>query len=129
MRISADGKTIIAVDSLTSEEILSYIRQDQRHKDKFKDIASVVLERLNNRHLYRREKISQKIKNVTAMRFFVGQENDRIYCQEMSEGDKKIVVLGILLLHKTSETLSSRELKEITTLSSFKYELERNTGK
>ena len=50
-------KVIIGVDSETYQEMFSYIGQDQRHKDKFIDIVEVVLEKLNNRHLYKGEKI------------------------------------------------------------------------
>ena len=35
-----------------------------------------------NRELYDREEINDKCKGVTAMKFFKGQENDRIYCKE-----------------------------------------------
>jgi ABC-type cobalamin/Fe3+-siderophores transport system ATPase subunit len=125
MRISANGSVTIACDTVAIAEITAYIGQDQRHKDKFIDIIAVLLGELTNRHLYKREKISAEIKNVTAMRFFVGQENDRIYCQEMSAGEKKkIVILGILHLHKDTDELSAQELKEIETLSKYEYEIE-----
>jgi hypothetical protein len=124
MRISPNKKVIIGVDSLTMKDITSYIGQDPRHKGKFIDIANVVLEEKHNRHLYKREKISDKIKNVTAMRFFVGQENDRIYCQELSYKDKKIVVLGVLHLHKTSDEITEQERGIIAELSKYIYEIE-----
>jgi len=124
MRVSPDGRVIIAIDSLNLKEITSYIGQDHRHKDKFIDIANVILEGLNNRHLYKREKISSDINNVTAMRFFVGQENDRIYCQEMSDESRKIIILGTLHLHKKCDELSQREIKEIKKLSRYEYEIE-----
>lgn len=125
MRISADLKTIIACDSEKLLEMTQYIGQDQRHKDKWIDIINIILEGKINTHLYKREKLSAAINNVTAMRFFVGQENDRIYCQEMNQGEVKIIILGFLHLHKDTDELSAEEIKLITTLSSYEYELEQ----
>ena len=117
-------KVKIGVDAETYKQIFAYIGSDNRHKEKFKDIVAVVLEKLANRHLYRGEKISPATKDITAMRFFVGQENDRIYCKEMFEGEWKIVVMGILHLHKTADGNSSVEINLIETLATYEYEFE-----
>src|SRR6187397_973892 len=103
MRISPHKKVIIGVDSATIKEITTYIGKSPRHKGKFIDVVNIILEEKHNRHLFKREKINEKIKNVWAMRLFVGQENDRIYCQELSYKSKKIFVLSVLHLHKTSD--------------------------
>lgn len=128
MRESANGKVVIGIDSMTLKEITNYIGQDDRHKDKFKDIVKLVLEGLHNRHLYKREKLSSDINNVTAMRFFVGQENDRIYCQETSYKNKKvkIIILGKLHLHKPNNDLSDYEISLIKELSKYEYEIEED---
>ncbi len=125
MRELQDGKLIIGVDSINMLQITQYIGQDPRHKSKFIDILNILNDGLHNRHLYKREKINKDVNNVTAMRFFVGQDNDRIYCQESSEGDKrKIIILGVLSLHKETDELSPTQIKQITELSNYNYELE-----
>ena len=130
MRSSADGKIVIGIDSINMIEITQYIGQDGRHKEKFKDIINIILGGLSNRYLYRREKIDKHVNNVSAMRFFVGQENDRIYCQETSEGEnRKIIILGILHLHKDTDELSAEQIKQITTLSNYQYVFENEKGK
>ena len=124
MRVSGNKKIVIAVDAEAMIEITQYLGQSERHKGKFIDIAKVNLGGLSNRDLFKQEKINNVIRNVWAMRFFPGQENDRIYCQEKSEGDVKIYILGILHLHKTSNKNSEREIRVITKLSGYEYGIE-----
>ena len=81
IRTSKDGKRKIAVDEENYQQILDYIKQDNRHKNKFNDICNIILNGLRNPDLYDKENINKKCKHVTAMKFFKGQENDRIYCQ------------------------------------------------
>lgn len=114
----------IWIDSETFQEIFAYIGQDERHKNKFIDIANIILGNLNNRHLYRREDINKDAKDVTAMRFFVGQENDRIYCKETSRGDIKIVIMSVLHLHKETNELSQEEINIINTIAKYEYKFE-----
>jgi hypothetical protein len=116
-----DHKTIIAVDVGNEESIMSYLRSPLRHKSKFIDIAKIVLGRLHNRELYKREKIDGEHNNVYAMRFFVGQENDRIYCQEIYTGDVKTIVMGVLHLHKETRENSPKEIAIIKTVSKYEY--------
>jgi hypothetical protein len=122
IRKSEDGKTILLIDELNMKSITTYLGQDDRHKSKFKDIVQILMEGLNNSHLYKREIISDNIKDITAMRFFVGQENDRIYCKEISQGETKIIIMGVLLLHKKEKKNTKREIKEIEKLSGYEYE-------
>lgn len=122
------GHVEIAVDVEAMKEIFDYVGQDSRHKSKFLDIVAIIMEGLHNRTLYRREDISKEAKDVTAMRFFVGQENDRIYCKEISRMDAatrepiKIVVLAALHLHKKSNTLSPVEVGIINKIAGYEYE-------
>ena len=81
---SHDGKRCIAVDTENSTEILAYLEQDKRHLKKFEDICNIVLNGLRNTALYDKEEPDDKSKGVRAMKFFKGQENDRIYCREVS---------------------------------------------
>ena len=130
VRRKPNCKIEVAVDTEVMKEIFEYVGQDQRHKDKFLDIVAVVKEGLSNRYLYKREKLDNDTKDITAMRFFVGQENDRIYCKEISRIDPitrepvKVVVMAALHLHKTSETLSDIEKGIIKKIATHEYEFE-----
>lgn len=118
-------KTEIYIDEENHQEIFSYIGQDNRHKNKFLDIVNIIMEGLHNRHLYRREGFDSETKSIHAMRLFVSQENDRIYCKEVSKDNKiRVVIIGILHLHKTAEGLSDIEKSLIKTLASYDYEFE-----
>jgi hypothetical protein len=122
-----DHKTIIAVD-IDEPDIMEYLRSPLRHKNKFIDIAKVILGRLSNRQLYKWEKIDKDHTNVWAMRFFVGQENDRIYCQEVFEGDRKIVIMAALHLSKKERENTEREVSVIKTVSKYVYEKQENNN-
>ncbi len=124
LRPAVHRKTAIYIDSINSKEILDYIKQDKRHKRKFNDIVEIVLENLHNNHLYKMEKIDKNVKNIWAMRFFVGQENDRIYCKEIGKDGTKMVIMGILHLSKKNDKLNAKQKAEITTLSNYEYEIE-----
>lgn len=122
MRTSPDGKRCIAVDNEVFDEVLAYIGQDARHKNKFIDIVNVILAGLRNRDLYDKENIDASCKDVTAMKFFKGQENDRIYCKEIRRGDKTmIVIMGALLERKKTTENSKRELAIIRNVGAYTY--------
>ena len=107
---SKDGKRSIYIDSENKDEILEYIRQDNRHLKKFRFISGIILDGHKNREVYDKEDINKKYKDVTAMKFFKGQENDRIYCKEIkSKTGTHIVVTAILHERKKSADLSSKE--------------------
>lgn len=122
LRTSPDGKRCIAVDDEVFDEVIAYIGQDDRHKNKFIDIANVILAGLKNRDLYDKENIDASCKDVTAMKFFKGQENDRIYCKEIRRGDKTmIVIMGALHERKKTTANSNREKAIIRTVGSYTY--------
>ncbi len=120
-----DGKRAIYIDIDNQEEILNYIRQDKRHAKKFKFITDVILSGLKNTEVYDKEEINKKCKNVTAMKFFKGQENDRIYCKEIkSETGTHIVVTSVLHERKKSQGLSSKEIAIIEKIGGYDYEIQ-----
>lgn len=123
---SKDGKRAIYIDAENKEEILNYIRQDQRHSKKFRFISEIVLGGHRNTDVYDKEDINDKCKDVTAMKFFKGQENDRIYCKEIkSETGTHIVVTAILHEKKKSDNLSSKEKAIINKVGGYEYEIQR----
>jgi hypothetical protein len=118
---SKDDNTLIGVDCQDRPTIDGYLFQDEKHAKKYRTIAGAILERIPYPQLYKWEKLSDEIKNVWAMRFFVKAENDRIYCQEKYEGKKKTVIMSILHLHKETMENSPREIAAITKASKYSY--------
>ena len=56
------------------------------------------------------------------MKFFKGQENDRIYCKEVKRGDKTLVVImGVLHSRKKSTRNTKREEGLIRRVASYSY--------
>jgi hypothetical protein len=125
---SADGKRAIYIDNENREEILEYIKRDKRHKKKFQFITDIILGGYANRSLYDKEDISDKAKGVTAMKFFKGQENDRIYCKEIkpeSGSHTYIVVAAILYEKKKTKKLNNEQRKIIEKVGGYQYEFEK----
>lgn len=128
IRKSEDGTRAIAIDDDAFEQILNYIQQDRRHSDKFIDIVNLILSGLRNTNLYDKEEPDSQSKGVRAMKFFKGQENDRIYCREVTTSDKTFVVITAeLLLRKKNNKLKSRERNIITKVASYEYEEIKDT--
>jgi len=100
IRSSDDGKRHIAIDGVNYQKILDFIFKDERHENKFIDVCNIILTGLRNPKLYDKENINAKCKNVTAMKFFKGQENARIYCQEVKQRGKIFVVVAAELLER-----------------------------
>jgi hypothetical protein len=122
---SSDGKRAIYIDMENEEEILAYITQDNRHKKKFRFISDIILGGHRNPEVYDKEDINEKCKDVTAMKFFKGQENDRIYCKEITdENGTHIVVTAIIHERKKSKKLSSKETSLIEKLGGYNYEIQ-----
>lgn len=80
---SKDGKRAIHLDEENAAAIKAYLFSDERHTKKFKFISAIILEGHKNTAVYDKEAINKKCKDVTAMKFFKGQDNDRIYCKEI----------------------------------------------
>jgi len=106
------------------QEIMAYIDQDERHKKKFRHITDIILSGLRNSSLYDKEDINERCKDVTAMKFFKGQENDRIYCKEVhSTSDTLVVVAAVLHCRKKSTRLSKKEISLIEKVGGYTYEV------
>jgi hypothetical protein len=122
---SADGKKAICIDKEEKEQVLSYIRQSDRHLKKWNHIVDLILHGHKNTELYDKEDINGKCKGVTAMKFFKGQENDRIYCKEQRMGKELlIIVTARLYLKKKSDKVSKKEIPVIQKIAMYEYEIE-----
>ncbi len=59
------------------------------------------------------------------MKFFKEQENNRLYCKEVTRDDKVFVVIMVeLRLKKKSQKLRQKEINIIEKVASYEYEFE-----
>mgnify|MGYP001769229435 CR=1 FL=1 len=125
IKTSGDGKTKIAIDEKNFHQIYGYINRDARHKRKFNDICNIILSGLRNTDLYDKENINSRCNDVTAMKFFKGQENDRLYCKEIRNKQEKvfIVVTSELLEKKKNQKNKQREINVIEKVAGYEYEI------
>lgn len=111
-----DGNIEIYVDESNYEDILSTL---ESNKKKFRRILAQIDSGMYNNDLYGKEDISNKAKNVTAIKF-KGKNNERIYCKEFFLGNKKVVMI-IAIKKKTQKV--NKELKNLLeTIGGYDYE-------
>ena len=125
IRKSGNGKRAIYVDEENAKEIFQYIQQDERHRKKFRFITDIILGGHRNTEVYDKEEIDDKTKGVTAMKFFKGQDNDRIYCKEVTKEDKTFVIIASEL-HKGKQKQKNKQKEKniIHKVAGYEYELE-----
>ena len=119
---SPDGKRAIYIDTVNRAEILEYLNRSAKHRKKFQYIAQLILEGIRNTETYDRENINDRCKDVTAMKFFKGNSNDRIYCKEVrSPHGVFVVVAAVLHKKEKSQKNSAREISQIEKVASYDY--------
>jgi len=107
---------------VNSAEIIEYLNRSPKHRKKFQYIARLILEGIRNTETYDRENINDRCKDVTAMKFFKGNSNDRIYCKEVrSRRGVFVVVAAVLHEKKKSQKNSAREISQIEKVSAYDY--------
>ena len=125
IRRSADGKKAICIDKENERSILDFINQSPRYLKKWRFITSLVLEGHRNTELYDKEDINGKAKDVTAMKFFKGQENARLYCKEKSTKDGLFIVVAVEVHErKKSTAVSKKEVTIIEKIAKYDYQIE-----
>lgn len=121
---TADGRKAICIDIQNKDLILAYVNQSKRHLRKWQHIVQLILEGHRNTDLYDKEEINDKCKNVTAMKFFKGQENDRIYCKEQrTKNGIYIIVTAEIYLKKKNDNVSKKEIPIIEKIAKYEYEI------
>lgn len=119
---SKDGKRAIYIDTQNKAAILEYIKRYDKHQKKFNYIVGLILNGIRNTEVYDKENINPRCKDVTAMKFFKGGSNDRIYCKEVhTESGVFIVVAAILHEKKKSNKNSNREITLIDQVGMYEY--------
>jgi hypothetical protein len=123
IKSAIDGKRHIAVDTESYGEILQFLNERKLVK-KFELICYTILSGLKNPDLYDKEDINDKCKQVTAMKF-KGKENARIYCKEVKQKNKTlIVVTSELLPKKKNQKNQQKEINLIEKVAGYDYEIE-----
>lgn len=119
-----NGKKAIYLDDENAEEIKSYLNKDNRHKKKFKFISDIILGGHRNPEVYDKEEINDKCKDVTVMKFFKGQDNDRIYCKEVHTPDGTFIVVAVILYKKKkTQKLNQEQINLIEKVGGYYYEI------
>ncbi len=119
------GKRSIFIDKGNASSILAYLNKDDRHKKKFLFIAELILRGIKNPQVYDKEVVGRTSTSVTAMKFFKGQENDRIYCKELALNGQRIIVVAVVLIEKKKTQKLTKPIKSlIEKISKYEYEIE-----
>jgi hypothetical protein len=123
---SPDGKRAICIDKQNMAAIRAFIRQSDRYYKKWRHIVDLLLGGHKNPQLYDKEEINEKCRGVTAMKFFKGQENDRIYCKEQRTAEGLfIIVTAVVYERKKTQGVSKKEIPIIENIGQYEYEIEK----
>ncbi|HVU96906.1 MAG TPA: hypothetical protein VHE34_16870 [Puia sp.] len=123
---SNDGRRHICIDKINKKEILAYLTSSERHLKKWRHIVELLLGGHVNHKLYDKEEINDKSKGVTAMKFFKGQENDRIYCKEQRTKEGVFIIVAAHLYEKKkSQKVTKKEIPLIEKIGQYEYEIEK----
>lgn len=121
---SEDGKRQIAIDTKNASAIIEFIEQHRLNK-KFDLICRTILAGIKNTELYDKEDINNKCKTVTAMKF-KGRLNTRIYCKEIKQKDRTLVVVASELHpSKKNRKNKAKETNLINKVGSYEYEINK----
>lgn len=124
---SADGSKTICIDLENKTVIFAYIAKSGRHKKRWRHIVQLLLEDKRNSELYDKEDFDSTAGNVFVMKFFNGQENDRIYCKEQRTKHGIHIIIGAAqLLGKQSNKVS--KILIINKILKYEYEIKENSN-
>ena len=120
--VSKNKSRAIFIDRENKEEIKEFLYRSDKHRKKFKYIAELILSNIKNTDVYDKEDINDKCKDVTAMKFFKGGSNDRIYCKEVRSGEGCfVIIMAILHEKKKSQKNKSKENSKIEAIAGYDY--------
>lgn len=124
IRYNENRTRAICVDVETANKILEYVNRSKQHRKKFIYICDIILNGLKNTDLYDKEEINSKCKDVTAIKFFKGRSNDRIYCKEQTMEDRTFVVITSELFEKKkTQKVKGKNKNIIEKVGSYEYEI------
>ena len=114
--------TIIVVDLLNAEEILTYLFRENVEGE-FREIRDILKQNLRIKDKYCKADVSNKARNVFEMRFTKAGKNDRIYCQELHTNKKRFIIMSELFEGKKSQDIPKKIKSRLETIGSYEYEL------
>lgn len=119
-------KVSLFIDEKNSREIFRFLSAEENRK-RFRMILIHLLQNHYNDLIYRRENISRKAEDITAMKFSL--RNTRIYCKEffldLHAGGKKIVMIH-LLDNKDFQKGSNKKIKsKLETIAGYVYDFRK----
>ncbi|HCN36698.1 MAG: hypothetical protein IAE65_11350 [Ignavibacteria bacterium] len=97
--------------------------QNPKFKKRFKYVLTAILSNRYNNDIYGKEDISEKCRDITAMKF-KNINNLRIYCKEFYQGHKKIVMLEII--YKKSQKINKKLKNLLETIADYQYDFKKN---
>lgn len=122
---SENGRKAICIDEANAKILLEFLNKDERHKKKFRYISELILRGIRNTELYDKENINKRAKHVTAMKFFKGQENARIYCKEQRLNNQLFVIICCELIESKKSQSNNKLIRAlIDKISNYEYEIE-----
>jgi len=125
LKKSENGNKAICIDSQNAKSLLEFLNKDERHKKKFRYISELILRDIRNTELYDKENINKKAKHVTAMKFFKGQENARIYCKEQRINNQLFIIVCCELIESKKSQSNNKPIRSlIDKISNYEYEIE-----
>ena len=104
--------TVFYVDYNNSDEILTYIINDEQVSKEFRIILNILKENGRNREFYCKVK---GVEHVFEMRFTKYSRNDRIYCKEFHVNKKRHIVMAFLYKGKKSQDIPQQIMKKLRT--------------
>jgi hypothetical protein len=120
---SLDGKRKIAIDIDNADDVATFLKKYKLTK-KFELICDVILNGIRNTDLYDKENINKRCKDVAAMKF-KGRQNARIYCKEVKQEDKTLVIIAAELLEKKKNQKNKHtENTLINKVGTYVYKIE-----
>ncbi|HRE40628.1 MAG TPA: hypothetical protein PLG90_04785 [Ignavibacteria bacterium] len=115
------SKLDIYYDLKIENELISLF-QNPKFKKRFKYILTAILSNRYTNDIYGKEDISDKCKDITAMKF-KNINNLRIYCKEFYTYHKKIVL--IQLVYKKSQKVNSKIKNILETIAEYDYDFKK----
>lgn len=89
-------------------------------------IVELILHSHQNSEMYDKQEINDKCRGVTAMKFFLGKKNDRIYCKEQQTNEGLfIIVAAVVYEGKKTRKISEKEIPIIEKIGQYEYEIEK----
>lgn len=116
----------LCVDLKIQKEFFDFINEDQNHRAKFKQIRDHILEERNIYfENYGKEGFNSQTRHVTAMKFFKGGKNVRVYCVEVKTSKGAFYVVAAHFLGKKKVQQNDNQIREIVKrISKYEYEIE-----